>query len=457
MEGAFAVFSVLCRGSLFLFRYSYPDFLHEEPIYSYEFTEYEWSSLLHVSLPASALALGASPRLDILYFYEGGASLVLATVEPRAETTLREAVYLHSVDFPLICKPETLDHVLHSPAFEALPGEYEAAPEAEKMRLLELFSALGDMELACGFVLRRAERGFVIRDLTVFLYFCDAELGKCEELADSLGAEFGPLVSGFEGDLIAFLSRLESGQKRLHAATQLLTALQARGAQVYSPSSIDRSVLAQSFQAWKHPNSALSPGFGGVYSQAKIRQFVSAVVTWTDAELLDTAAVRAAALRLKFSLLEWTLKHDNLAKMVKEVNWGWERRRKGKEREATARAEAEKRLFALGFPYIPDQLLYANMVPLSSPPPSLGDFLPFFALPQDTVHFSLLYLMLDLAYRFQEDDQAYRELEDLRQGYIASFGLAYQVVARAEGCWKLDVAYEVAPEDRKPLLTESLK
>ena len=110
----------------------------------------------------------------------------------------------------------------------------------------------------------------------------------------------------------------------------------------------------------------------------------------------------------------------------------------------------------LGFPYIPDQLLYANIVPLAIPPPSLGDFLPIFSLKQD-VHFSLLYLMLDLAYRFQEDYQAYRELEDLRQGYIAAFGLAHQVVARAEGCWKLDVSYELAPEDRKPLLMDSLK
>jgi len=370
---------------------------------------------------------------------------------------LREAVCLHSADFPLICKPETLNHVLHTPDLEAFPGEYEYAPEPDKIRLLELFSALGVMELACEFVLRRGERAFVIRDLTVFLYFCDAELGKCEELLDSLEAEFGPLVSGLEGDLIAFLSRLEGGQKRLHAAIQLLTALQARGAQLYSPSSIDRSVLVQSFQAWKWPNSPLSPGIGGVYSQAKIRQFVSAVVTWTDADLLSKAAVRSEALRLKMSLLEWTLRHDNLAKMVKEVNWGWERRRKGKEREAIARANGENRLLSLGFPYIPDQLLYANIVPLAIPPPSLGDFLPIFSLKQDTVHFSLLYLMLDLAYRFQEDDQAYRELEDLRQGYIAAFGLAYQVVARAEGCWKLDVSYELAPEDRKPLLTDSLK
>lgn len=451
------MFSVLCRGSLFLFRYSYPDFIHEDPIYAYQFTEYEWSALLHVCIPAASLSLDPSPRLDVLYFYEGGSSLVLATVEPKAEMVLRDAIYIHSVDYPLISKPETLDHVLHTPVLDAIPAEYESAPEANRIRLLELLSALGLMELACEFVVRRSEKAFVIRDLTVFLYFCDAELGKCEELMDSLDTEFGPLVSGFDGDLISFLSRLESGQRRLHATIQLLTALQSRGAQVYSPASIDHSALQNAFQAWKSPNSSLPSGFGGVYSKAKIRQFISAVVTWTDADLLLKAATRAADLRLKLRLLEWTLKHDNLAKRVKEVQWGWERRIHGKEREAVARSKAETRLFNLGFPYVPDQFLYANIVPIATPPASLADFSPLFALKPEITHFAMLYLLLDLAYRFQEDDQAYRELEDLRQDYISAFSLSYQSVARAEGCWKLDVTYELAPEDRKPLLIESLK
>ena len=393
--------------------------------------------------------------MTALCFYEGGNSIIAVAVESSKEMKLKEDVYLQSVDFPVILKPETLDHMLHLPLYDEIPSEYELCPEPNKLRLLELFSHLGLMQFACDFLLRRDEKSYILRDLTVFLYFCDAELRKCEELEETLETEFKPLVRGEKGILVSFLTKLETGKRRLNAVNELLMTMRSRGAARYSPSSIDKLALYQSFQVWKSPSTSLFPGLGGVYSHSKLREFITAVVTWTDRDLLDSAWSRQESLRRKVLQLEWMVRHDSLTPFVESLNW--EMRKKGKIREVMNRINTENRLLDIGFPYIAGKLMFESVGNMEKPPRHFADFGEFLGMERERMHWVMVYLMLDLGYHYQNNEEVSRDLETLRWDYLHTFTLSQAAIARIEGCWKLDLAYELSPEDRKPLLCESLQ